>query len=114
MRPMQSTRRRPPHAVLFIVFFLQGFNFASEVPIGIHQTTELHESAHMAMLTSTARDAREHGYALFGEGVRTIAASTAALFEVTICDLKRSSRRLSELITDCDKSSVVPPFFEIT
>jgi len=46
MRPMQSTPAASPHAVLFIVFFLQGFNFASEVPIGIHQATELHESAH--------------------------------------------------------------------
>ena len=69
---------------LLVIFLLQRFDFASKVTVCVHQSPELHESAHYGNVhldrARTAQDAREHGYALFGEGVRTIAASTAALF----------------------------------
>jgi len=81
---MQSTPAASPHAVLFIVFFLQGFDFASKVTVGIHQTTELHECAHNGDVhfhrASAAEHAREHGDALLGECVRAITASTAGRF----------------------------------
>ena len=69
---------------LLVIFFLQRFDFASKVTVCVHQPPELHESAHNRNIhldrARAAQDAREHRYALFGECVRTKAASTAAPF----------------------------------
>ena len=56
---------------VLVVLLLEGFDFTSEIAIRIHQTAELHESAHDCDVdfdsAGAAEDAGEHRNALFGK-----------------------------------------------
>jgi len=66
---------------LLVVFLLKGFDFASEMAIRVHEPAQLYERAHDGNVylnrARGAQDAREHGNALLGKGIRQCAAKAA-------------------------------------
>src|SRR6266446_10078605 len=66
---------------LLIIFFLERFDLARQVAVAVHQTAELHESAHDCDIdlygTSAAENARKHGNALLGTSVGQVTPATA-------------------------------------
>jgi hypothetical protein len=59
---------------LLVLFLLKGFDLAGEIAVRIHQSAQLHKSAHDCDVHFNRAGAPEytgkHGDALFGKGVR--------------------------------------------